>query len=97
MIGDADPTELTAVLRDQLPAGLAGRVAANFNDYHLLARRDRRNVARLVSELGDEGGHLILVPHLDDDVHDIEGLERVQRYLFASDAERDVLISELVA
>ena len=97
VIGDADTTELTTALREQLPAGLAGRVAANFNDYHLLARRDRRNVARLVSELGDEGGHLILVPHLDDDVHDIEGLERVQRYLFASDAERDVLISELVA
>jgi anion-transporting ArsA/GET3 family ATPase len=97
VIGDADPAELTAALREQLPVGLAGRVAANFEDYHLLARRDRRNVARLVSELGDEGGHLILVPHLDDDVHDIEGLERVQRYLFASDAERAALISELVA
>jgi anion-transporting ArsA/GET3 family ATPase len=97
VIGDASPDELTAALREQLPAGLAARVAANFDDYHLLARRDRRNVARLVSELGDEGGHLILVPHLDDDVHDIEGLERVRRYLFASDAERELLISELVA
>jgi anion-transporting ArsA/GET3 family ATPase len=97
VIGDAAPAELTEVLRRQLPAGLAARVAANFDDYHLLARRDRRNVARLVSELGDEGGHLILVPHLDDDVHDIEGLERVQRYLFASDDERATLIAELVA
>lgn len=97
MIGDAAPADLTEALREQLPAGLATRVATNFDDYHLLARRDRRNVARLVSELGDEGGHLILVPHLDDDVHDIEGLARVQRYLFASDAERDLLISELVA
>ncbi|HEX3833498.1 MAG TPA: ArsA-related P-loop ATPase [Solirubrobacteraceae bacterium] len=97
VIGDAAPAALTEMLRQQLPAGLAARVAANFDDYHLLARRDRRNVARLVAELGDEGGHLILVPHLDDDVHDIEGLERVQRYLFASDAERATLIAELVA
>jgi anion-transporting ArsA/GET3 family ATPase len=97
VIGEAAPADLTDALRERLPAGLAARVAANFDDYHLLARRDRRNVARLVSELGDEGGHLILVPHLDDDVHDIAGLERVRRYLFASDAEREVLISELVA
>jgi anion-transporting ArsA/GET3 family ATPase len=97
VIGDAAPAELTEALREHLPAGLSTRVAANFDDYHLLARRDRRNVARLVSELGDEGGHLILVPHLDDDVHDIEGLERVQRYLFASDSEREALISKLVA
>jgi anion-transporting ArsA/GET3 family ATPase len=97
VIADAAPADLTGALRAQLPAGLAARVAANFEDYHLLARRDRRNVARLVAELGDEGEHLILVPHLDDDVHDIEGLAGVQRYLFASDAERDLLISALVA
>jgi anion-transporting ArsA/GET3 family ATPase len=98
VIGEAAPVELTAALGEQLPAGLAARVAANFEDYHLLARRDRRNVARLVAELGDDGGRaMILVPHLDDDVHDIEGLERVERYLFASDAERHTLIAELVA
>ena len=44
-------------------------------------RRDRRNVERLVSELGDLGDRgLILVPQLDDDVHDVAGLERVRRY-----------------
>jgi anion-transporting ArsA/GET3 family ATPase len=98
VIGEAAPAELAAALGEQLPAGLAARVAANFEDYHLLARRDRRNVARLVQELGADGGRgLILVPHLDDDVHDIEGLGRVQRYLFASDAERRTLVAELVA
>jgi hypothetical protein len=98
VIGEAAPAELTAVLGEQLPAGLAARVAANFQDYHLLARRDRRNVARLVEELGDDGGRaMILVPHLDDDVHDIAGLGRVARYLFASDDERRTLVAELVA
>ncbi len=98
VIGEAAPDELTAGLREQLPAGLSARVAANFADYHLLARRDRRNLERLVDELGDPDGRgLILIPHLDDDVHDIEGLERVRRYLFASEAERASLIAELVA
>ncbi|MGI8715818.1 MAG: ArsA family ATPase [Solirubrobacteraceae bacterium] len=97
VIGDTEVGDVVAQLRQSLPAGLAGRVAANFDDYHLLARRDRRNVARLVSELGDTGRHPILVPQLDDDVHDVPGLERVRRYLFASDAERETLIAELVA
>jgi anion-transporting ArsA/GET3 family ATPase len=99
VIGEAPPAALSTALAEQLPAGLAARVAANFEDYHLLARRDRRNVARLVEELGDDDGGraMILVPHLDGDVHDIAGLERVQRYLFASDAERSSLIAELVA
>ena len=36
-------------------------------------------------------------PHLDDDVHDIEGLLRVHRFLFASAAEREALIAEAVS
>ena len=40
---------------------------------------------------------LLLVPHLDDDVHDVEGLLRVHRYLFASDEERERLIADVVA
>jgi anion-transporting ArsA/GET3 family ATPase len=100
VVGDADPAEVTASLRGPLGDGLAARVAANFADYHLLARRDQRNVERLASELGGEAGAergLILVPHLDDDVHDIDGLARVRRYLFASEDERRALIAELVA
>jgi anion-transporting ArsA/GET3 family ATPase len=94
LLGDTEPDDLLASLSD-LPADLASRVAENFTDYHLLARRDRRNVARLQSELGDRP--LLLVPHLDDDVHDIDGLLRVHRYLFASAADRERLISEVVA
>jgi anion-transporting ArsA/GET3 family ATPase len=100
VIGEADPQELAAALREHLSAALTARVADNFADYHLLARRDRRNVERLTAELAGGAGAdrgLILVPHLDDDVHDIDGLERVRRYLFATESERRALISELVA
>jgi anion-transporting ArsA/GET3 family ATPase len=98
VLGDADPGDVVGKLADRLSAGLADRVAANFDDYHLLARRDRRNVARLTAELHDAAiGDPILVPHLDGDVHDIDGLERVRRYLFAADEEREALIERVVA
>ena len=95
LLGDADPEDLRAQLGDGLKAGLADRVAANFEDYHVLARRDARGVQRLGRELGDRP--LLLVPQLDDDVHDIDGLLRVHRFLFASDAERERLIADVVA
>jgi anion-transporting ArsA/GET3 family ATPase len=95
LLGDREPRELGTALAKALPASLAGRVAENFRDYHVLARRDDQNVARLARELDD--ARLLLVPQLDDDVHDIEGLLRVHRYLFASQAERERLIDDLVA
>ncbi len=101
MVGDADPTGVARRLSGRLPADLAQRVAANFDDYHRLAQRDRRNVTRLTAELaGAESASAtepILVPHLDGDVHDIDGLERVRRFLFASDDERQRLIERVVA
>jgi anion-transporting ArsA/GET3 family ATPase len=95
LLGDAEPDDLVAAFADELTGDLAGRVAANFADYHRLARRDSRNVARLGNELGGEP--LLLVPHLDDDVHDIRGLLRLHRYLFASDAEHERLIADVTA
>jgi anion-transporting ArsA/GET3 family ATPase len=95
MLGDSEPDDLDAALAKDLGPDLAARVAQNFHDYHVLARHDARNVARLEAEL--DGRPLLLVPHLDDDVHDIDGLLRMHRYLFASDAERDQLIADLVA
>ena len=38
-----------------------------------------------------------MVPQLDDDVHDLDGLLRMHRYLFASAAERERLLAQLVA
>jgi anion-transporting ArsA/GET3 family ATPase len=95
LLGDSEPDDLATALRHELPPALAARVAQNFRDYHVLARRDERNVARLADEL--PGCPLLLVPHLDHDVHDIEGLLRVHRYLFASEAEREQMIADVIA
>jgi anion-transporting ArsA/GET3 family ATPase len=95
LLGDSEPDDLLTELRADLDADLAERVAANFADYHVLARRDRLGVEQLGAELGE--APLLLVPHLDDDVHDIEGLLRVHRFLFASEAERERLIAGVVA
>ena len=87
--------EVLAALQPGLGDELAARVAENFHDYHVLARRDEQNIARLASTGGEEP--LMLVPHFDDDVHDVEGLLRIHRYLFATEAERAGMIAEIVA
>jgi anion-transporting ArsA/GET3 family ATPase len=94
LLGDSSHDEVIAMLDSGLGGDLAERIAENFHDYHLLARGDERNIARLAA---DEGHPLMLVPHFDDDIHDVEGLLRVHRYLFATDAERDGMIAEVVA
>jgi anion-transporting ArsA/GET3 family ATPase len=93
--GDGELDALDAALAKELGPALASRVAQNFHDYHVLARRDGGNVARLEQEL--DGRPMVLVPHLDGDVHDIAGLLQMHRYLFASDADRERLIADLVA
>jgi anion-transporting ArsA/GET3 family ATPase len=94
---DADPAEVTERLRDELGPRLAERVGENLRDYQVLARRDSENIEHLAKRLDDER-RLALVPHLDEDVHDVAGLARVQRYLFASDRERaEMLAAETVA
>jgi anion-transporting ArsA/GET3 family ATPase len=95
MLGDAEPDHLDIALQQAVGPELARAVAANFDDYHVLARRDMHNIQRLETEL--DGRPVLLVPHLDEDVHDFGGLARVQRYLFASESERARLIEELVA
>jgi hypothetical protein len=95
LLGERAVSEVHAALTKALPAELAARVAENFDDYHVLARRDERNLARLAEELDQH--RLLLVPQLDDDVHDVAGLLRIHRYLFASEREREQLIADLVA
>jgi hypothetical protein len=63
---------------------LAEKVAANFKDFHALAERDLRNVDELTADIGDRP--LIVVPYLDEDIHDLDGIEAMNEYLFASDA-----------
>ena len=95
ILSGREPSELDGTLVGYVGPELAKAVAQNFHDYHVLARRDERNVARLGQEL--DGRPLLLVPYLDDDVHDLMGLARVHRYLFASDRERAQLIAQVVA
>ena len=95
LFAGSEPEDVRPALRRVLTPELAAKVAANFRDYHVLAARDDLNVKRLSRALGDEP--LLLVPQLDDDVHDLEGLLRMHRYLFASAGERERLIADLVA
>ncbi len=95
MLGDREPSDLNEALSQTIEPDLARAVAQNFHDYHVLARRDRHNIARLRSEL--DGRPLLLVPQLDDDVHDLRGLARMHRYLFASEDERERIIADVVA
>jgi anion-transporting ArsA/GET3 family ATPase len=92
---DADPEEVAASLEDELGTKLAVKVAENFRDYQVLARRDHDNIERLSGKLDEP--RLCLVPYLDEDVHDVAGLARIHRFLFASDAERERMLSETVA
>jgi len=93
----ADPDAVADMLDEELGRRLAERVGENLRDYQVLARRDRENIAHLAKRLDDER-RLALVPYLDEDVHDVAGLARVKRYLFASDAERARLLkAETVA
>jgi len=59
---------------------LGGKVARNLEDFRRLAERDRRNLAALGERLGRTP--MIEVPELDDDVHDLDGLARMNEHLF---------------
>jgi anion-transporting ArsA/GET3 family ATPase len=72
--GDAVPAELGNAL--------GGRVAAAVHDLTALAERDAHNVERLLAALGDPPA--IVVPELDEDVHDLDGLALVRAHLFSA-------------
>jgi anion-transporting ArsA/GET3 family ATPase len=76
-------------------AELAAKVAENFERYRLLAERDRENMELLTGRLDED--RVLEVPSFDEDVHDISGLDRVNRYLFASSAERRELLASATA
>jgi anion-transporting ArsA/GET3 family ATPase len=96
VLGKLDVAAVAAELEPELGPKLAARVAENLADYHVLARRDSANIERLASQLGGEE-RMILVPHLDDDIHDLDGLRAVHRYLWATEDERAAMLAEVVA
>jgi anion-transporting ArsA/GET3 family ATPase len=67
-------------LADLLGDALARKVMRTFEEERRLAAQDRRNLADLRKRLGRKP--MIEVPHLDDDVHDLDGLRRMDEHLF---------------
>src|SRR4051794_25631751 len=59
---------------------LAAKVRAAAAEVQVLAVRDAAAVERLRSELGDD--EPVLIPHLEGDVHDVDGLVAMYRHLF---------------
>ena len=94
---DVDVAAVAAELEPDLGPRLASRVAENYRDYHVLVERDRRGIERFAAGLGVDADELITVPHLDDDVHDLDGLVEIWRYLFASTAERRELLATVTS
>jgi anion-transporting ArsA/GET3 family ATPase len=58
----------------------ARKVLRTFEEERRLASQDRKNLTDLRRRLGRKP--MIEVPHLDDDVHDLAGLRRMDEYLF---------------
>jgi anion-transporting ArsA/GET3 family ATPase len=87
---DVDPEAVTAELGGD--AALARKVVRTLAEFRVLARRDAGALERLAREVGDEDP--IVVPHLDGDVHDVDGLVLVHRHLFAEGPRRAELLDE---
>ena len=78
-----DPAAIRAELRDALGDALAAKVAAGAEDLQVLAARHSAAIERLRSELDEPDP--IVVPRLDGEVQDIDGLLVLYRHL-AGDA-----------
>jgi len=79
--GDAD--EAAAALDGDLPDELREKVAETLRELQVLAERDRAGLTRLMTAL-DEPDPTV-VPLLEGDVHDVDGLAQVHHHLFADD------------
>jgi anion-transporting ArsA/GET3 family ATPase len=93
-LGDDDAPVDEAALADDLGGdrALARKVAWTLAEFRVLAHRDTAAVQRLRREIGDDDP--IIVPHLDGDVHDVDGLVAIHRHLFAPARVRQALLEE---
>ena len=69
-----------AEVEELLDGQLARKVLRTWEEERRLAKRDRANLATLRRHLGRKP--IIEIPYIDDDVHDIDGLRRMDEYLF---------------
>ncbi|MEA2143008.1 MAG: hypothetical protein QOI64_1438, partial [Solirubrobacteraceae bacterium] len=74
-----DPIAIRAQLRDELGDALAAKVAAGAEDLQVLAARHAAAISRLQAELDEPDP--IVVPRLDGEVQDIDGLLVLYRHL----------------
>jgi anion-transporting ArsA/GET3 family ATPase len=74
--GGGDPADLA----DLLDHDLARRVMRTYEEERRLAERDRAGLADLRRRIGRKP--ILEVPHLHDDVHDLDGLRQMGGYLF---------------
>ncbi len=79
-LGSHSAEEVGALLTPELGDRLAARVAHNLADFDVLVQRDRETIASLATELDERDP--ILVPHFDEDIQDLAGLELVAGHLF---------------
>jgi len=77
--GAGDVRDIERRLEAALGAKLAAKVARAYAEERVLAERDEAAIERLRVETGDDDP--VLIPQLDGDVHDIDGLVRVHRHL----------------
>jgi anion-transporting ArsA/GET3 family ATPase len=76
-----DPGDAQSRLADHLgDPRLAARAARALADVQALERRDAAGIERLRRDLDDV--EPILIPELDGDVHDVDGLVAIHRHLF---------------
>jgi anion-transporting ArsA/GET3 family ATPase len=75
----AAPADGEVALEERIGPALTGRVEASARELAALAARDEANLARLLAELGNPPA--VVVPELEDDVHDVEGLALMRTHL----------------
>jgi anion-transporting ArsA/GET3 family ATPase len=80
-VPEAALVAVPAALAAELGEPLAGRVQTSARELAALAARDRAAIEHLLETLGDPPA--LVVPELDDDIHDVEGLALVRAHLFA--------------
>jgi anion-transporting ArsA/GET3 family ATPase len=88
--GEIDEAAIAAELGGDEP--LARKVARTLREFRVLAVRDANALEKLRRDVGDADP--IVVPHLDGDVHDVDGLVLVHRHLFAEGEDREALLNE---
>jgi anion-transporting ArsA/GET3 family ATPase len=74
--GESDPERLASLLGDEL----AAKVLRTYEAERRLAERDRAGLAELRKRIGRMP--IVEIPHLHDDVHDLDGLRQMDEFLF---------------